>query len=71
MTSRFNPVLGFYRVATRAADETGNDDYQFQSRAGFLPRRDFGRLNNTIKHMLFQSRAGFLPRRDQSLGSKM
>ena len=36
----FNPVLGFYRVATLADADFSRVNEVFQSRSGFLPRRD-------------------------------
>ncbi len=38
--SGFNPVLGFYRVATGRMNTTVDRIERFQSRVGFLPRRD-------------------------------
>ena len=37
----FNPVLGFYRIATAVHGSRRTGPTSFQSRAGFLPHRDF------------------------------
>ncbi len=84
----FNPVLGFYRVATssaphapeppirvsipcwvstasrRSPDECSATKMKFQSRVGFLPRRDRSASDFGFTENWFQSRVGFLPRRD-------
>jgi len=36
----FNPVLGFYRIATATTEGSGYYRVEFQSRSGFLPHRD-------------------------------
>ncbi len=57
-------MLGFYRVATPLKDSDPIDAFRFQSRAGFLPRRDLSGPSGKFSSRWFQSRAGFLPRRD-------
>ena len=61
----FNPVLGFYRVATVFAAVACRPRYLFQSRSGFLPRRDEEFVQQKLAQGVFQSRSGFLPRRDR------
>ncbi len=90
--SSFNPVLGFYRVAT--GDQRNHSRLHqlvsipcwvstasrrsrsaslivtalpFQSRVGFLPRRDGVARQVVGQTNMFQSRVGFLPRRDDQL----
>ena len=40
LTPGFNPVVGFWSVATKAGEVQDEFDYAFQSRSGFLVRRD-------------------------------
>ncbi len=66
--TRFNPVLGFSLVATIPKWRTPDPHVLFQSRTGFLPRRDYHDVFGRYGASLFQSRTGFLPRRDDMLG---
>ncbi len=63
----FNPVLGFYRIATVAFVVTDDNHVQFQSRSGFLPHRDVCVILPSATALVFQSRSGFLPHRDGEL----
>ena len=64
LLDRFNPGVGFYRVATNVNDNGSTGIRRFQSRCGFLPRRDEIIRSEVHQPELFQSRCGFLPRRD-------
>ncbi len=65
MAVGFNPVLGFYRVATPDDDDVAESYRCFNPVLGFYRVATFVRETSDADHGMFQSRAGFLPRRDR------
>ena len=65
-STRFNPVLGFYVVATRLSDRPTALGRWFQSRSGFLRRCNWAENNGKTGIHMFQSRSGFLRRCNMS-----